>query len=146
MSQNDPFNLQRFVEAQRRCYGQVCSELKAGCKTSHWMWFIFPQRKGLGQSPTAGLYAIASRREAEAYLAHPVLRPRLIECTQLVNGVVDRTVEQIFGDPDNLKFCSSMTLFANVAAENAVFLQALARYFDGKPDQRTIDLLKRNPS
>jgi uncharacterized protein (DUF1810 family) len=144
MSQNDPYNLQRFVEAQRRCYGQVCSELKAGCKTSHWMWFIFPQWKGLGQSLTANLYAIASRREAEAYLAHPVLGPRLIECTQLVNGVAGRTVDQIFGDPDNLKFRSSMTLFANVAAENAVFLKALAKYFDGKPDQRTIDLLKRN--
>jgi uncharacterized protein (DUF1810 family) len=144
MSQNDTYNLQRFVEAQRRCYGQVCSELKAGCKTSHWMWFIFPQWKGLGQSLTANLYAIASRREAEAYLAHPVLGPRLIECTQLVNGVAGRTVDQIFGDPDNLKFRSSMTLFANVAAENAVFLKALAKYFDGKPDQRTIDLLKRN--
>ena len=142
MNQNDPFNLQRFVEAQRRCYGQVCSELKAGCKTSHWMWFIFPQWKGLGQSPTANLYAIASRREAEAYLAHPVLGPRLIKCTQLVNGVVGRTVEQIFGDPDNLKFRSSMTLFANVAAGNAVFLKALAKYFDGKADQRTLALMK----
>jgi uncharacterized protein (DUF1810 family) len=144
MSQNDPYNLQRFVEAQHRWYGQVCSELKAGCKTSHWMWFIFPQWKGLGQSPTANLYSIASRREAEAYLAHPVLGPRLIECTQFVNGVVGRTVEQIFGDPDNLKFHSSMTLFANVAAENKVFLNALAKYFNGKPDQRTIDLLRRN--
>ncbi len=144
MNQNDPFNLQRFVEAQSRCYEQVCSELKAGCKTSHWMWFIFPQWKGLGQSPTASLYAIASRREAEAYLAHPVLGPRLIECTQLVNDVVGRTVEQIFGDPDNLKFRSSMTLFVSVAAENVVFLRALAKYFDGKPDQRTIDLLRRN--
>jgi uncharacterized protein (DUF1810 family) len=143
MSQSDPYNLHRFVEAQRRCYGQVCSELKTGCKTSHWMWFIFPQWKGLGESLTANLYAITSRREAEAYLAHPVLGPRLIECTQLVNGVVGRTVEQIFGDPDNLKFRSSMTLFANVAPENAVFLTALARYFDGKPDQRTIDLLMR---
>jgi uncharacterized protein (DUF1810 family) len=144
MSQNDPYNLQRFVEAQRRCYGQVCSELKAGCKTGHWMWFIFPQWKGLGHSPTANLYAIASLREAEAYLVHPVLGPRLIECTHLVNGVVGRTVEQIFGDPDNLKFRSSMTLFANVAGENAVFVKALAKYFDGKSDQRTIDLLTRN--
>jgi uncharacterized protein (DUF1810 family) len=137
MNPNDPFNLQRFLEAQCRCYGQVCSELKAGCKTSHWMWFIFPQWKGLGQSPTANLYAIASRREAEAYLAHPVLGPRLIECTQLVNDVEGRTAEQLFGDPDNLKFRSSMTLFANVAEENAVFVRALAKYFDGKPDQRT---------
>jgi uncharacterized protein (DUF1810 family) len=145
VSQNDPYNLRRFLEAQRRCYEQVCCELKAGHKTSHWMWFIFPQWTGLGRSLTANLYAIASRREGEAYLAHPVLGPRLIECTQLVNGVVGRTVEQIFGDPDYLKFQSSMTLFANVAAGNTVLLKALAKYFDGKTDQRTIDLLKRNP-
>lgn len=146
MNPNDPFNLQRFVEAQRPCYEQVCRELRAGYKSSHWMWFIFPQWKGLGQSLTANLYAIASRREAEAYLAHPVLGPRLIQCTQLVNDVVGHTVEQIFGYPDDLKFRSSMTLFANVVPGNAVFLKALAKYFDGKPDQRTLDLLKRNAS
>jgi uncharacterized protein (DUF1810 family) len=145
VSQNDPYNLQRFLEAQRCCYEQVCCELTAGHKTSHWMWFIFPQWTGLGRSLSANHYAIASRREGEAYLAHPVLGPRLIECTQLVNGVVGRTVEQIFGDPDHLKFQSSMTLFANVAAGNTVFLKALAKYFDCKTDQRTIDLLKRNP-
>ena len=109
------------------------------------MWFIFPQWIGLGQSLAANLYAIASRREGEAYLMHPVLGRRLIECTQFVNGVVGRTVEQIFEDPDYLKFQSSMTLFASVAAGNTIFLKALAKYFDGKTDQRTIDLLKRNP-
>lgn len=128
---------------KRSVVAKVRIEFKAGCKTSHWMWFIFPQWKGLDQSPIANLHAIASRREAQAHLAHPVLGPRLIECTRLVNGAVGRTVEQIIGDPDNLKFRSSVTLFANVAAENAVFLRALTRFFDGKPDQRTIDLLKR---
>lgn len=145
MSQNDPYNLQRFVEAQIHRYEQVCKELKAGYKCSHWMWFIFPQCKGLGHSPTANLYAIDSRQEAEAYLAHPVLGPRLRECTRLVNGVEGRTVEQIFGYPDDLKFRSSMTLFANATADNAVFVKALEKYFDGKPDQRTLDLLNRNP-
>ena len=107
------------------------------------MWFIFPQWKGLGQSPTANLYAIASRREAEGYLGHPILGPRLMECTQLVNAVEGRTVEQIFGFPDDLKFRSSMTLFANVAADNTIFLKALEKYFNGKSDQRTLDLLNR---
>ena len=143
MSQADPFNLQRFVDAQDRCYQQVCGELRSGRKSSHWMWFIFPQWKGLGQSPTANFYAIASRSEAQAYLEHPILGRRLIECTQLVNSVEDRTVEGIFGNPDNLKFRSSMTLFANVASENTIFLEALKKYFDAKPDGRTLDLLQR---
>ena len=141
MTQNDPYNLQRFVEAQHRCYEQVRDELRAGRKSSHWMWFIFPQWKGLGHSPIANLYAIASRPEAEAYLAHPVLGPRLMECTRLVNSVKGRTVEQIFGYPDDLKFRSSMTLFANVTTNNAFFQEALTKYFEGKPDQRTLDLL-----
>jgi len=107
------------------------------------MWFIFPQWIGLGQSPTANYYAIASRREAVDYLAHPILGPRLIECTRLINAAEGRTVEQILGYPDDLKFRSSMTLFANVAAGNTIFLKALEKYFDGKPDQRTLDLLNR---
>jgi uncharacterized protein (DUF1810 family) len=97
MTQNDPYNLQRFVEAQHRCYEQVRDELRAGRKSSHWMWFIFPQWKGLGHSPIANLYAIASRPEAEAYLAHPVLGPRLMEYTRPVTSVKGRTVEQISG-------------------------------------------------
>jgi uncharacterized protein (DUF1810 family) len=141
MSKNDPYNLRRFVQAQSGCYEQVCRELKSGRKSSHWMWFIFPQWKGLGQSFTANLYAIASRQEAEAYLAHPVLGARLIECTQLVNSVDGRSVEKIFGYPDDLKFRSSLTLFAAVATDNSVFLKTLEKYFEGKPDQRTLDLL-----
>ena len=144
MNQTDPFNLQRFVDAQSRCYQQVCRELRAGCKSTHWMWFIFPQWKGLGQSPTANFYAIASRREAQTYLAHPVLGPRLTECTRLVNAVEGCTVEQIFGYPDDLKFRSSITLFANIADDNTIFLKALEKYFDGKADQRTLDLMKRD--
>ena len=142
MSETDPFNLQRFVDAQNRCYERVCRELRAGCKSSHWMWFIFPQWKGLGQSPTANFYAIASHLEAEAYLAHPILGPRLIACTALVNAVPGRTVDEIFGYPDNLKFRSSMTLFANVASPNALFRKALEKFFEGKPDQSTLDLMR----
>jgi len=108
------------------------------------MWFIFPQWKGLGQSPTADFYAIASQSEAQAFLAHTILGPRLIECTRLVNGVEGRTVEEIFGYPDDLKFRSSITLFAKVAAENAVFLRALEKYFSAEPDQRTLDLMHRD--
>ena len=141
MNPTDPFNLQRFLDAQVRCYEEVRRELRAGCKSSHWMWFIFPQWIGLGQTPTANFYAIASRREAAGYLTHPILGRRLIECTGLVNTVGGRTVEQIFGYPDDLKFRSSMTLFANVAPDNAIFLKALEKYFDGKSDQRTLDLL-----
>ena len=142
MSPADPFSLQRFVDAQAGCYEQVRKELRTGRKSSHWMWFIFPQWKGLGQSPTASFYAIASRGEAQAYLAHPVLGLRLTECTELVNAVQGRTVEQIFGFPDDLKFRSSITLFANIAPDRAVFLSALEKYFDSEPDPRTLDLMK----
>jgi len=145
MKQSDPFNLQRFVDAQSRCYEQVRRELKAGSKSSHWMWFIFPQWKGLGQSPTADFFGIASHEEASAYLDHPVLGLRLTECTALVNSVVGRTVERIFGYPDDLKFRSSMTLFANVAKDNAAFLAALQKFYSGEQDQRTLALMKCQP-
>lgn len=138
---NDPHNLQRFVDAQNPDYEQVCSELRAGHKRTHWIWFIFPQLKGLGRSETASYYGIASRQEAEAYLAHPILGPRLRECTRLVNAVEDRSIDQIFGYPDNLKFRSSMTLFASTATENQIFEDALQKYFAGEPDQRTVELL-----
>ncbi len=144
MNHNDPYNLQRFVEAQSRCYQSVCAELKAGRKLTHWMWFIFPQWKGLGYSSVATFYAISSRPEAAAFLAHPILGSRLMECTRLVNAVKGRPVDQIFGDPDNLKFRSSMTLFAEVAVENQVFLQALQKFFNGEPDQLTLTLMKRD--
>src|ERR1700756_83260 len=109
---SDPYDLQRFVDAQNPVYDKVCSELRDGRKKSHWMWFVFPQIAGLGSSPLARRYAISSLAEAAAYHAHPILGPRLTECTSLVNRVEGRPVEQIFGYPDDLKFCSSMTLFA----------------------------------
>jgi uncharacterized protein (DUF1810 family) len=138
MSMDDSYNLRRFVEAQEPVYAQVCSELQQGRKTSHWMWFIFPQIRGLGSSKTAQYFAIASRHEAAAYAAHKVLGPRLRECTQLVLQVGDQSVEQIFGYPDNLKFHSSMTLFAQTAEDNRIFLDALKKYFSGKFDPQTL--------
>jgi uncharacterized protein (DUF1810 family) len=140
-SADDPHNLKRFVDAQQAEFEQVCAELRAGHKRSHWIWFIFPQMKGLGHSETANYYGIASRQEAEAYLAHPVLGSRLRECTRLVTAVEGRSIDQILGYPDDLKFRSSMTLFASTASDNQIFRDALQKYFAGKPDQRTIDLL-----
>lgn len=138
---SDPFNLQRFVEAQSDIYERVLSELRSGMKRSHWMWFIFPQITGLGSSPTAVRYAITSRAEAQAYLEHAILGPRLRECTALVNAIEDRTVDRIFGYPDDLKFHSSMTLFADAASDKQVFLVALQKYFSGKMDQNTLERL-----
>jgi uncharacterized protein (DUF1810 family) len=138
---NDSYNLQRFVDAQKRIFEQVCSELREGCKKSHWMWFIFPQFKGLGNSEMARKFAISSREEAQAYLSHPILGPRLRECTQLVNLVDKRSAHQIFGSIDELKFCSSMTLFASVTSDNGVFTDALQKYFRGKLDSLTVEKL-----
>jgi uncharacterized protein (DUF1810 family) len=135
---DDPYNLRRFVEAQEPVYTQVCAELRQGRKTSHWMWFIFPQIRGLGSSETALYFAIAGRHEAAAYAAHPVLGVRLQECTRLVLQVQNKSVEQIFGYPDNLKFHSSMTLFAQTADDKRVFLDALKEYFSGAPDPQTL--------
>ena len=137
----EPDNLGRFVEAQDRVYERVCQELRDGQKTSHWMWFVFPQLRGLGQSQMAHRYGIGSREEAEAYLNHPVLGPRLRECTGLVNQVQGRSIEEIFGYPDDLKFRSSMTLFSSVAPGEQIFQDALDKYFGGEPDPRTLDLL-----
>src|SRR5262245_30151200 len=127
--QSDPYNLQRFITAQDRVYEDVCAELREGRKRSHWMWFIFPQLKGLGHSFMAELYAISSLEEAEAYLSHPILGARLKECTRLVNQIDGSTVDQIFGYPDNLKFRSSMSLFAQVQGDIQIFKDALAKYF-----------------
>jgi uncharacterized protein (DUF1810 family) len=138
----DPYDLQRFVEAQNPVFDQACAELRAGEKRSHWMWFIFPQLRGLGRSPTAVRFAMSSQHEAEAYLQHPVLGPRLRECTNLVTQVEGRTASQIFGFPDDLKFHSSMTLFAAVAPDDRLFRQALQKYFAGKPDPQTIKGLR----
>jgi len=142
MSTTDSFDLQRFVDAQTPSFDEVCSELKHGQKRSHWMWFIFPQLKGLGASPMAVRYAISGRKEAEAYLQHEILGPRLRECTKLVLEVEGRSIRQIFGTPDDLKFRSSMTLFANAAREDRIFEQALQKYFAGQPDTVTIEKLQ----
>jgi uncharacterized protein (DUF1810 family) len=138
---DDPYDLQRFVKAQDRVFEEVRAELREGRKESHWMWFVFPQIKGLGQSQTANTFGISSREEAGAYLSHPILGPRLRECTRLVNLVEGRSIEEIFGYPDDLKFRSSMTLFAQVTTENECFVEALAKYFDGRPDHRTLERL-----
>jgi uncharacterized protein (DUF1810 family) len=126
---SDPYDLRRFVDAQDPVFEQVCSELRAGRRQSHWMWFVFPQLKGLGHSATANRYGIASLAETEAYLQHPILGPRLRECTRLVNLIEGRTIQQIFGYPDDLKFRSCMTLFAQAAPDNETFVDALKKYF-----------------
>ena len=137
----DTYNLDRFVVAQASVYDEVLTELRNGRKTSHWMWFIFPQIKGLGQSSIAQEFAISSRNEAEAYLKHPVLGPRLRECTQLVNQVKGRSLEQILGGIDAMKFRSSMTLFGHATADNQIFLDALRKYYSGEFDQLTLQRL-----
>jgi uncharacterized protein (DUF1810 family) len=134
---NPPANLERFLAAQALIYDQVRRELAAGAKRSHWMWFIFPQIAGLGHSATSRHFAIGGLDEARAYLAHPVLGPRLHECTALVNGVAGRSVAEIFGSPDDMKFHSCMTLFARADCGDSIFDAALHRYFDGVPDAAT---------
>ena len=141
MNTNDPYDLARFVDAQRRMFDIACEELRQGRKQSHWMWYVFPQIKGLGSSPMAIKYAISSIVEADAYLGHPILGPRLRHCTGLVMLIKGRSIEQIFGYPDDLKFRSSMTLFANTTSENQIFKDALQEYFAGKLDQLTLDRL-----
>jgi uncharacterized protein (DUF1810 family) len=141
MSGGDSYELGRFVKAQSACFEQVCGELRAGRKQSHWMWFIFPQVQGLGSSPMAVRYGISSRDEAEAYLNHQILGPRLLRCTELVMLAEGRTIEEILGRPDDLKFRSSMTLFAAVSPEDMVFQQALEKYFARQPDRVTLERL-----
>lgn len=138
--ETDLYDLQRFVDAQASLYAQVCAELRDGRKQSHWMWFIFPQIAGLGHSEMARRYAISSRAEALAYLAHPILGPRLLDCTRLVNQIEGRTAREIFGSPDDMKFRSSMTLFAAATSDNAVFKEALQKYFGGIGDSLTLKL------
>jgi len=138
----DPFDLNRFIRAQDPVYRNVQGELARGRKQTHWMWFIFPQVAGLGFSAMSQRYAIGSRAEAEAYLAHPVLGARLIECTKLVLAVEGRTINAILGAPDDAKFRSSMTLFGAVSGE-PVFDQAIARYFAGERDSATLEILSK---
>lgn len=137
---NAPYDLTQFVDAQHTVYSRVITELSDGRKQSHWMWFIFPQIAGLGFSAMAQRYAISSREEAEAYLAHGTLGPRLIECTRLVLAVKGRTINDILGSPDDLKFRSSMTLFGAVS-DSAIFDEAVTRYFPGGKDRATLTIL-----
>ncbi len=142
MSQ-DPYRLQRFVAAQddANMYERALSELRAGRKTSHWMWFVFPQIAGLGHSPTAATYAIASLAEAHAYLAHPLLGPRLLDCTRALMQVKGSSAQEILGGIDAIKLRSSMTLFAHAAPSEPLFRQVLDRYFDGVADEATEQLM-----
>jgi uncharacterized protein (DUF1810 family) len=132
---DDPFDLQRFLDAQAPVFDAVRSELRAGRKRTHWMWFVFPQIQGLGMSAMSRRFAISSRDEATAFLRHPILGVRLRECTWLVNRVEGRSAYDIFGDPDCFKFHSSMTLFSD---GDVLFQDALTKYFDGLPDQATL--------
>jgi uncharacterized protein (DUF1810 family) len=140
-SASDPFDLQRFVDAQARVYSEVLDELRAGRKRSHWIWFIFPQIAGLGSSPTAARYAISSLDEARAYLRHDLLGPRLHECAQVVNAVQGRSIGEIFGAPDDLKVRSSMTLFAHATEDSQDFVELLQRYYEGEEDPLTLERL-----
>ncbi len=135
---SDPFDLNRFVDAQAPVYRSVVDELRGGRKRSHWMWFVFPQLRGLGSSPMAARYGISSLEEARAYLRHHLLGPRLHECTRLVNQVHGRSIGEIFGPPDDLKLCSSMTLFARATDDNQDFVALLNKYYDGRQDQLTV--------
>ena len=134
-------DLDQFLVAQDRRYPEVVAELREGKKATHWMWFIFPQIAGLGRSPTAQAFAITSLDEAKAYLTHSVLGPRLRECTAITNAIERRSLTEIFGAVDAMKFRSSMTLFSQAAADNALFLAALDRYCEGQADERTLALL-----
>lgn len=139
----DPFDLQRFVDAQDRAYDTALEELRSGRKRSHWIWFVFPQLQGLGRSPTAMRFSITSLDEARAYLDHPVLGPRLRESARVVAGIQGSSADEIFGWPDNLKVRSSMTLFARATADNADFRTVLDRLYDGVEDEVTVELLAR---
>jgi uncharacterized protein (DUF1810 family) len=138
---NDPYHLARFIEAQQGEYDQAVAEIRSGRKRSHWMWYVFPQFTGLGSSPTSVHYAIKSRDEAEAYLAHPTLGRRLVECAESVLQIQDRSAHDIFGSPDDMKLRSSATLFASVSPDGSVFHRIIDKYFDGKLDDRTVKLL-----
>jgi nicotinamidase/pyrazinamidase len=142
ISSDDRYDLGRFLGAQSRVYGEVCAELDRGRKTSHWMWFIFPQIRGLGASPTAHRFALSSLDEARAYLRHPVLGPRLLECTRRLLAVEGRSARQILGSPDDLKLRSCLTLFAVASGGDPVFEAALSKYYGGEYDPRTLELLE----
>ena len=142
----DPYDLARFVQAQERDYEQAMSEIRSGRKRSHWMWYIFPQFDGLGLSATSKRYAIKSVGEAEAYLRHPVLGPRLLESVQATIDVEGRSAYEVFGSPDDMKLRSCATLFASVSPAGSVFEHLLDRHFGGEPDDKTLGLLRRKSS
>jgi uncharacterized protein (DUF1810 family) len=139
---DDPYGLSRFIEAQDADYAQALAEIRAGRKRSHWMWYVFPQFRGLGSSPTSLHYAIKSREEAEAYLSHPILGRRLVECAEAVLQIRDRSALELFSSPDDMKLRSSATLFASVSPEGSVFHRLIDQYFDGRRDDRTIELIQ----
>src|SRR6266576_1490904 len=142
---DDPHDLSRFVTAQAEDYEQALSEIRRGQKRSHWMWYIFPQFDGLGFSSTSKFYSIKSVEEARAYLSHPVLGPRLLECTETVLGVEGRTAAEIFGSPDDLKLRSCATLFASVLPPGSVFDRLLGKFYEGERDDKTLRLLGVEP-
>jgi uncharacterized protein (DUF1810 family) len=142
----DPYDLRRFVKAQETSFDAARDELRRGRKTSHWIWYIFPQIEGLGHSELSKRFAIKTRKEALGYLDHPLLGPRLAECTDIVNALEARTAAEIFGSPDDMKFRSSMTLFHNVSPESGIFKTALVKYFHGEPDPRTLERMRANPA
>jgi len=139
----DPHNLQRFVAAQEQDYDQALAEIRSGRKRSHWMWYVFPQFAGLGMSATSQHYAIQSVAEAEAYLAHPVLGPRLVECAEAVLAIEGRSALEILGSPDDMKLRSCATLFAHVSPGGSAFHRVLDQYFHGEPDARTLSLIRK---
>ena len=140
---DDPYDLDRFVQAQEGDYERALSEIASGRKRSHWMWYVFPQYEGLGFSSTSRRYAIKSVEEAEAYLKHPVLGRRLAECAATALRVEGRSASEIFGSPDDMKLKSSATLFAYVSPPGSVFSQLLEKFFHGQPDQKTLDLIRQ---
>jgi len=142
MGGEDAYELSRFVAAQSDAYDRALTEIKSGRKRSHWMWYIFPQFQGLGRSATAQRYAIKSLAEAQAYLQHPVLGPRLETCVQAVLQLKGRSAHDIFGSPDDLKLRSCATLFAQVSSPNSIFEQLLDQFFQGEPDVNTLEILK----
>jgi uncharacterized protein (DUF1810 family) len=141
MPNNDPHDLNRFVKAQEAVFENVLTELGNGQKRSHWMWFIFPQIEGLGYSEISRYYSIKSMQEAREYLNHPILGPRLLKCTETVLALKGKTASEIFGSPDDMKFKSSMTLFACATESDSLFAQTLEKYFDGERDKKTEFLL-----
>jgi uncharacterized protein (DUF1810 family) len=140
---NDHYNLSRFVQAQEDDYQRALSEIRSGRKRSHWMWYIFPQYDGLGSSPASKRYAIRSLAEAEAYLRHPVLGPRLVECAEAALAVEGESASEVFGFPDDMKLRSCATLFAHVSPSGSVFERLLDKYFRGERDDKTVQLLGR---